>query len=62
MTSAPILPERAEWTVDDLAQLPPDLRYELINGSLISLPSAVGLHNWICRHIAKPWRTSVLLN
>lgn len=52
MTLAPILPDRDDWTVDDLAQLPPDLRYELINGRLIILPSAVGLHNWFCRHTA----------
>ncbi|MFI5844861.1 Uma2 family endonuclease [Catenuloplanes sp. NPDC051500] len=52
MTLAPTLPDRDDWTVDDLAQLPPDLRYELINGRLISLPSAVGVHNWICRHVA----------
>jgi hypothetical protein len=29
---------RTDWTVDDLAGLPPDLNYELINGRLI-LPS-----------------------
>jgi hypothetical protein len=35
VSTAPLLPDRREWTVDDLADLPPDLRYELINGRLI---------------------------
>ncbi len=48
MTLAPILPERDEWTVDDLAQLPPDLRYELINGRLIILSSPTFVHQKIC--------------
>ncbi len=48
MTLAPILPDRDEWTVDDLAQLPPDLRYELINGRLIILSSPTLVHQEIC--------------
>jgi hypothetical protein len=28
MTAAPTLPERQEWTVDDLGELPRDLRYD----------------------------------
>jgi Uma2 family endonuclease len=48
MTLAPSLPERDEWTVDDLAQLPPDLRYELINGRLIILSSPTYVHQKIC--------------
>ncbi|WP_433688494.1 hypothetical protein ACQP0I_08800 [Micromonospora carbonacea] len=43
MTAAPILPERHEWTVDDLGDLPKDLPYELINGRLI-VPSPTALH------------------
>jgi Uma2 family endonuclease len=42
VTVAPILPERREWTVDDLAELPSDLHYELINGRLlVSSPTAL---------------------
>ncbi|MEU4814863.1 MULTISPECIES: Uma2 family endonuclease [Micromonospora] len=47
MTAAPILPERHEWTVDDLGELPKDLPYELINGRLI-VPSPTALHQEIC--------------
>jgi Uma2 family endonuclease len=43
MTTAPILPERREWTVDDLGELPAGINYELINGRLV-LPSATPLH------------------
>ncbi|MDG4817911.1 Uma2 family endonuclease [Micromonospora sp. WMMD956] len=43
MTAAPILPERHEWTVDDLGDLPKDLPYELINGRLV-VPSPTALH------------------
>jgi len=37
------LPDKQDWTVDDLATLPKDLRYELIDGRLI-LPSPTGMH------------------
>ncbi|MFF0155625.1 Uma2 family endonuclease [Micromonospora sp. NPDC005203] len=47
MTAAPILPERHEWTVDDLGELPKDLPYELINGRLI-VPSPTALHQDFC--------------
>jgi Uma2 family endonuclease len=47
MTAAPILPERDEWTVDDLAELPKDLNYELINGRLI-LQSPTAPHQDLC--------------
>ncbi|MEU7958068.1 Uma2 family endonuclease [Micromonospora humida] len=47
MTAAPILPERHEWTVDDLGDLPKDLPYELINGRLI-VPSPTALHQDLC--------------
>jgi Uma2 family endonuclease len=38
-----LLDEKQDWTVDDLASLPKDLRYELIDGRLI-LPSPTGFH------------------
>ncbi|TNH23567.1 Uma2 family endonuclease [Micromonospora orduensis] len=50
MTLAPILPERSEWTVDDLGDLPTDLPYELINGRLI-FPSPTALHQDLCVEI-----------
>ncbi|AGL20389.1 Uma2 family endonuclease [Actinoplanes sp. N902-109] len=34
---------KQDWTVDDLARLPEDLNYELIDGRLI-LPSPTGIH------------------
>lgn len=37
------VPDKQDWTVDDLASLPKDLRYELIDGRLI-LPSPTALH------------------
>jgi Uma2 family endonuclease len=47
VTVAPLLPERREWTVDDLAELPSDLNYELINGRLV-LPSPTAMHQDTC--------------
>jgi Uma2 family endonuclease len=47
MTAAPLLPERTEWTVDDLADLPEDLPYELIDGRLV-VPSPTALHQDLC--------------
>ncbi|MGC4867164.1 Uma2 family endonuclease [Micromonospora sp. DT53] len=47
MTAAPILPERHEWTVDDLGELPKNLPYELINGRLI-VPSPTAVHQEFC--------------
>ncbi|MCU7723697.1 Uma2 family endonuclease [Actinoplanes sp. KI2] len=38
-----LLDEKQDWTVDDLASLPKDLRYELIDGRLI-LPCPTGFH------------------
>ena len=43
MSAALDLPDKQEWTVDDLASLPKDLRYELIDGRLL-LPSPTALH------------------
>ena len=37
------LPDKQDWTVDDLVALPKDLRYELIDGRLV-LPSPTGMH------------------
>ncbi|SDY54724.1 Endonuclease, Uma2 family (restriction endonuclease fold) [Micromonospora pattaloongensis] len=50
MTAAPLRPERREWTVDDLGELPNDLRYELVNGRLI-VPSPTHLHQDLCVEI-----------
>src|SRR5687768_2371087 len=50
MTATPMLPERQEWTVDDLGELPKDLPYELINGRLI-VPSPTHLHQDLCVRI-----------
>ncbi|RZT83141.1 Uma2 family endonuclease [Micromonospora violae] len=47
MTAAPTLPERHEWTVDDLGDLPKNLPYELINGRLI-VPSPTAVHQEFC--------------
>jgi Uma2 family endonuclease len=47
MLSALKIADRRDWTVDDLATLPKDLRYELIDGRLV-LPSATGIHQDIC--------------
>ena len=46
MTAALNLPDKQDWTVDDLASLPADLRYELIDGRLI-LPSPTLIHQEI---------------
>jgi hypothetical protein len=46
VTAALNLPDRTEWTVEDLAELPVDLPYELINGRLI-VPSPTALHDEI---------------
>ncbi|KUL28692.1 Uma2 family endonuclease [Actinoplanes awajinensis] len=47
MTAALRLPDKQDWTVDDLKLLPPDLRYELIDGRLI-LPSLTPFHQILC--------------
>ena len=42
MTAALHLPDRQDWTVDDLASLPEEARYELVGGELIPLdPTAL---------------------
>ena len=45
------LQEKQDWTVDDLASLPKDLRYELINGRLI-LPSPTPFHQFVGHRVA----------
>jgi Uma2 family endonuclease len=45
-----LLSEKQDWTVDDLANLPKDLRYELIDGRLI-LPFPTILHQEICAEL-----------
>jgi len=46
-----LLDEKQDWTVDDLASLPKDLRYELIDGRLI-LPSPTMFHQDVCFQLA----------
>ena len=45
-----LLDEKQDWTVDDLASLPKDLRYELIDGRLI-VPSPTFLHQEIAAEL-----------
>jgi Uma2 family endonuclease len=47
-----LLENKQDWTVDDLANLPKNLRYELIDGRLVLTPRAVTIHNFIGRHTA----------
>ncbi|GIF73133.1 hypothetical protein [Asanoa siamensis] len=42
-TAASFGPAEGEWTVDDLAKLPGDVRYELIDGRLILEPGDCAL-------------------
>lgn len=44
------LQDKQDWTVDDLASLPKELRYELIDGRLI-LPSPTAAHQELCVEI-----------
>ncbi|BCB82204.1 Uma2 family endonuclease [Phytohabitans flavus] len=50
MTAALSLPQREVWTVDDLAELPPDLPYELVNGRLILLSPGF-VHQFVCGEV-----------
>lgn len=43
----PHLLRRHDLTVDDLVELPEDLRYELINGRLLLSPMALPIHQFI---------------
>lgn len=47
----PKLPDRREWTVEELADLPSDLRYELIDGRL-TLPSPTPAHQYVTRFLS----------
>src|SRR4051794_11280813 len=57
MTTAPWLADprlfgRHDLTVDDIADLPEDLRYELIDGRLVLTPVGVPLHQWLSQKAA----------
>jgi Uma2 family endonuclease len=56
MTAALQLPEKQDWTVDDLASLPEGLRYELIDGRLI-LPAPTPFHQRLGHRIAAALET-----
>ena len=47
MTASVHLSDRQDWTVDDVASLPEDLRYELINGRLALSPSPLPFHQFL---------------
>jgi Uma2 family endonuclease len=51
------VPSDGDWTVDDLAELAPDGRHELINGRLI-VPSVVGGHQALLAEIAGALRAN----
>ncbi|HEX5203722.1 MAG TPA: Uma2 family endonuclease [Actinoplanes sp.] len=50
-----LLDEKQDWTVDDLASLPKDLRYELIDGRLL-LPSPTVFHRDVCHELVSALR------
>ena len=47
MTAAVHLPDKRDWTADDVASLPEDLHYELINGRLALSPSPLPFHQFV---------------
>jgi Uma2 family endonuclease len=51
MTAAVHLPDKRDWTVDDVASLPEDLHYELINGRLVLSPSPLPFHQYLGNEI-----------
>jgi hypothetical protein len=57
MTAALDLPDRQDWTVDDLASLPKDLRYELIDGRLL-LPSPTAFHQLLGAEVVQALRAN----
>lgn len=50
--AAPDLIGRQDLTVDDVANLPEDLRYELIDGRLILSPSPTPFHQFLILRLA----------
>jgi Uma2 family endonuclease len=52
MIDAPNLPDKHVWTVDDVAKLPEDLPYELIDGKLILSPSPLPFHQFLGLRVA----------
>lgn len=52
MTSALTQALGRPWTVDDVARLPEDLHYELIDGRLVLPPSALPIHQFVGRQTA----------
>ncbi len=59
MSVAPTMPRRQEWTVDDLAELPANYRYELVNGRLI-VPSPTALHQDLMIDVALALRVGCM--
>jgi Uma2 family endonuclease len=51
MTAAVHLPDKRDWTIDDVASLPEDLHYELINGRLALSPSPLPFHQFLGNEI-----------
>jgi len=51
MTAAPHMLDKRDWTVDDVASLPEDLHYELINGRLALSPSPMPFHQFVGNEI-----------
>ena len=47
MIAALNLPDKRYWTVDDVASLPEDLHYELIDGRLVLTPSPLPIHQFL---------------
>ena len=56
MTAALRLDDKRDWTVEDVARLPEDLPYELINGRLALSPSAVPFHQFLGNEILSSLR------
>lgn len=57
MTAAPHMLDKRDWTVDDVASLPEDLHYELINGRLALSPSPMPFHQFVGNEILYALRT-----
>lgn len=57
MIAVPML-DRTDWTVDEVANLPEDLHYELINGRLVLTPAALPIHQSLGIDIAVALRAN----